>query len=104
MYADLCSERKLEKGSGGVGAQPPRKFRAFQALEQQFLRENHDGPHTVSKRLDEANRSEVLLRYLVASRWGVRGSPVDRMFEAVPLPAMMMLFARCELGDKLYML
>ena len=44
------------------------------------------------------------LRCLIASRWGVRGSPVDRMFEAVPLPAMMLLFARCELGDKLYML
>ena len=26
VYADLCSERKLEKGSGGVGAQPPRNF------------------------------------------------------------------------------
>ena len=25
VYADLCSERHLEKGSGGVGAQPPRK-------------------------------------------------------------------------------
>ena len=102
VYADLCSEIKLETGSGGVGAQPLRKFRAFQALEKQFLhvRENHDVPHTVSKRLDEANRSEVL----VASRWGVRGSPVDSMFEAVPLPSMMLLFARCELGDKLYML
>ena len=26
VYADLCSERKLEKGSGGVGAQPPRNL------------------------------------------------------------------------------
>ncbi len=26
VYADLCSKRKLGKGSGGVGAQPPRKL------------------------------------------------------------------------------
>ena len=73
MYADLCSERKLEKGSGGVGAQLPRNFRAFQALEKQFLRENHDVPHTVSKRLDEANRSEVLGRFTVGCKGFSRG-------------------------------